>query len=109
MITANRIVNGINRARGVIAAKGLTAEKLASMAASLDMALGEYCKFQEEKSLASQDGRLSMDEAMTVYGYLGDTPDHFNRQDIAVKWVLSEVFASLLSKRIASRGVAVAA
>ena len=94
----NRILNGIAKANAAIAAKALSPEKLATMAKSMDMAHDEYCRFQTLKSLASQDGRLTLDEAQTVYGFLGNTPNHFNEQPIAVKWVLTEVFASLLKR-----------
>lgn len=61
----------------------------------LDFALPEYVAFQNLKSLAATDGKLSLDEAQMVYRYLGETPDTFNNQPIAIKRVLSEVFTML--------------
>jgi len=93
----NRILNGIAKANAAIAAKALSPEKLATMAKSMDMAHDEYCRFQTLKS-AAVGTKLTLDEAQTVYGFLGNTPEHFNEQPIAVKWVLTEVFASLLKR-----------
>ena len=92
----NRILTGIDRAQAAINAKNLSPEKLAETSKAMDMDIAEYCRFQTLKSLASQDGRLSLDEAQTVYGFLGNTPEHFNSQSLAAKYVLTQVFASLL-------------
>lgn len=94
----NRILVGIDRANATIEAKKFSPEKLAAMHKNMDMEIGEYCRFQTLKSLASTNGKLTLDEAQTVYGYLGNTPEHFNSQPLAVKWVLTEVFASLLKR-----------
>lgn len=100
---ANRVAAGIAKFNQVIQDKltngDITQEKLDEMNKSLDMDTKEYCMFQNEKSLASMDGRLSLDEAQTVYMYLGETPDTFNTQSLAVKYVLTEVWGSLLKKR----------
>ena len=94
----NRIINGIERAKAAIASKGLTPEKTAEVSQKMNMELGEYCRFQSLKSIASQDGRLTLEEAMTIYGYLGNTLEHFNGQPLHVKYVLTQVFASLLKR-----------
>jgi hypothetical protein len=93
----NRIINGIAKANTVIAAKNLPADKLAAMSKNMDMEVSEYCRFQTLKS-AAVGTKLTLDEANTIYGFLGNTPEHFNGQPIAVKWVLTEVFASLLKR-----------
>ena len=96
----NRITNGIQKFKALITARiasgVITQSKVDDMATSLDMELAEYCKFQELKSLASMDGRLTLEEAQTVYSLLGNTPEHFNKQPVEVKYVLTEVFASLI-------------
>jgi hypothetical protein len=94
----NRITLGIERATSAIAKKGLSPEKTAEVSQKMNMELGEYCRFQTLKSIASQDGRLTFDEAMTIYGLLGNTLEHFNGQPLPVKWVLTDVFASLLKR-----------
>lgn len=93
----NRILNGIAKANAAIAAKALTPEKIATMTKQMDMELDEYCRFQTLKS-AAMGTKLTLDEAQTIYGFLGNTPEHFNQQPLAVKWVLTEVFASLLKR-----------
>jgi len=92
----NRILAGIERAKAAIASKNLPAEKLAEVSSNMDMELDEYCRFQELKSIAVCNGKLTLDEAQTVYNFLGNTPEHFNKQPLAVKVVLTQVFASLL-------------
>jgi hypothetical protein len=66
------------------------------------MELGEYAKFQELKSHAFAMGKLTQEEAQTIYGLLGETPAHFNRQSIEVKVVLTQIFKELLGARIAA-------
>ena len=97
----NRVTRGIARAMAVIATKNLSEAKLAELSKGLDMTFEEYCKFQTEKSVAGLDGRLTLDEAQTVYGYLGETLEHFNGQPLAVKWVLNELLAKILGERVA--------
>jgi len=92
----NRIINGVAKAEAAILDKGLSADKIESTRKAMDMEISEYCRFQELKSLASTTGRLSLDEAQTIYAYLGNSPEHFNNQSLAVKYVLTQVFASLL-------------
>jgi len=91
-------------------ARGLvTQDKVTALHKELDMDLGEYVKFQEHKSLAVASGKLSTEEGMTIYRYLGNTPETFNGQSVAVKSVLTGLFAELLKMSLQSRGVAVPA
>lgn len=93
----NRITLGIERANALIAKKAFQPEKVAEISKSMDMALDEYCRFQTLKS-AAVGSKLTLDEAQMIYAFLGTTPEHFNAQPLAVKWVLTEVFASLLKR-----------
>lgn len=79
--------------------KTLSPEKLESTNRSLDMSFEEFCLFQERKSLAQAEGRLSHEEAQTVYTLLGSSPEHFNGQSLAAKVVLTKLFQELLSPR----------
>lgn len=99
----NRILAGIERAEKAIADKKLSAAKIEEMRKTMDMAFDEYCRFQELKSLASTTGRLTLDEAQTVYGFLGNVPEHFNEQPLAVKYTLTSVFQSLLNDQIMAK------
>ena len=78
----------------------VTVAQIADLGKKLDMSNEEYCLFQERKSLAS-GGKLTLDEAQTVYAYLGQTVDHFNRQPVAVKVTLTKVFTELLVRNVA--------
>lgn len=104
----NRIERAIELKKNEIAdriAKGIVTQAQVDKAhKDLDMDLVEYVKFQELKSHASIAGPLTLEEANLIYHYLGNTPDHFNKQAVEVKFVLSQVFAELLSRRI--RGAA---
>ena len=66
----------------------------------LDMGLSEYVLFQEMKSVASMDGTLTLEEAQTVYMYLGESLETYNRQPVEVKAVLTKLMQQLLEKRI---------
>ena len=99
----NRITSAIDKLNQAIPeriAKGLTTqEKVDALDKTLDMSWGEYVKFQELKS-AYAGSILTMEEAQTVYGYLGNTVEHFNKQSVAVKSVLTQLFMELIEKTI---------
>jgi len=100
----NRVAVAVDKMRVRIAdriANGITTQEAVDKThKALDMAFDEYCKFQELKSLASIEGKLSVDEAQLIYNYLGNTPDHFNRQPVEVKAVLTQIFSELLGATI---------
>jgi len=93
----NRIAAAIAKAKIIIENK--PAAEVDLLNKSLDMPFDMYCKFQELKSVASMTV-LSMDEAMTIYSYLGNTPEHFNKQHVAVKGILLTVFKELLERQV---------
>ncbi len=100
----NRVAITIDKQRIAIAEKlaagEITQEKIDKAHKDCDLTFDEFVRFQELKSLASTDDTLSLEEAQLVYTYLGETPDHFNRQSIEVKAVLTDLFAGLLKRRI---------
>jgi hypothetical protein len=104
---ANRITAAIDKLKKVIperiAAGQTTQEAVNVLCDSLDMGLEEYAKLQELKSLASTTGLLSVEEAMTVYGFLGESIETFNKQPVEVKSVLTQMFGELLEKQLAAR------
>lgn len=99
---ANRITEGIAKAKATIEdriAQGLTTqEKVDELNKTLDMDMTMYCDFQNRKSLASMDGRLSAEEAQTIYSLIGNTPCRFNNLPTHTKVVLTQVYATLLPK-----------
>ena len=102
----NRITIAIERMKLQIQeriASGITtAEKVKQSCKDLDISFEEYFLFQENKSLAQIHGLLSLEEALTIYNYLGGGgPDKFNSSPVEVKSVLTNVFSSLLQWKIA--------
>ena len=79
-----------------------TQEKMDNAHSDLDMGIEEYVRFQELKSLAVANKTLTLEEGMTIYRSLGETLEHFNRQPLHVKLVLSETFQELLEKQVKS-------
>lgn len=98
----NRILIGIEKAKKVLADKlpTLSPEMKDKVEKNATLSMEEFVLFQQEKSLASMDGRLTLEEAQTVYGYLGSTPDSFNAQPLEIRWVLLEVFTSLMKRKL---------
>ena len=103
-MTKNRIVNGIARMKAQIEARiaqGLTtAAKVEEARKALDLQWDAYIVFQNLKSLAVVSRKLSFDEAMTIYNYLGAGPDYFNSQPVEVKAVLTQVLQELLQAKV---------
>ena len=97
---ANRIITRIEKVEKSIQAKGSSAKQIEESRKKMDMDIEEYCQFQNLKSVAQINGRLTLEEAQSIYGYLGNTVEHFNAQSLAVKYVLTQVFSSLLGDRI---------
>ena len=103
----NRIATAIDDQKKNIKdrlANGLTTRKaLDELYENLDMQLDEYCRFQDLKSLAVADETLTLDEGQTIYQYLGNTPEVFNKQALAVKVILTQLFRNLMEKAVAAR------
>ena len=102
----NRITEGIEKMRVQIDQRikdGLTtADALVKIHKTLDMDFEEHAKFQTLKS-GVMGSLLTTDEAQVLYCYLGETPSVFNGQPVAVKAVLTQVFAELLKTHMAGR------
>jgi hypothetical protein len=99
----NRVTAAIQNAKARIAERLksgiITEDRVAELDKGLDMDFAEFARFQELKSLAHMEGQLTLDEAQSVYSLLGETPDHFNRQPVEVKSVLTQIFGELLQKK----------
>ena len=103
----NRIATAIVARKAIIAdrlANDLTTqERIDATHTQLDMCLEEYVRFQNLKSLAVTDGTLTLEEGQTVYAYLGNTPETFNRQTVEVKVILTGLFTELLTASLQHR------
>jgi hypothetical protein len=93
----NRILQAIETYKEAATKKGLTASGSAELSKKLDMEFSEYCHFQNLKSV-KMGSVLSPDEAQTIYCFLGNTPEHFNKQPVEVKAVLTQVFFELMKR-----------
>jgi len=98
--TPNRIEAGVIRMRKQIADRNVPQATLDSLHKSLDLAFIDYCSLQDVKSQAFAGGTLTLDEANYVYGILGTTPDHFNRQPLAEKVIITQLAGELLKLRL---------
>lgn len=101
----NRVTAAIEKTKARLekrlASGETTPEQVQDLHKKLDMEPGEYCRFQDLKSLAYMDGRLTLEESQTIYSLLGETPDHFNRQSVEAKSVLTMIFGELLERAAA--------
>ena len=78
----------------------VTQQQVQDLHKTLNLDLGEFCRFQELKSLAFAAGKTTLDEAQTIYMHLGNSVDAFNSRPLAVKVVLTRVFQELLEMQI---------
>jgi hypothetical protein len=100
----NRVAIMIQRQQAAVterlATGKVTQERLAELNTSLNMDVGEYCRFQALKSFAFAAGKLTLEEAQTIYAYLGTSVEAFNRQPLTVKAVLTQIFQELLEMQV---------
>lgn len=96
----DRITPMLERIRAEIKAKGLDAKALAKLSKGMDVDLMDYVSYQELKSEAFAAGKISLAEANMVYGWLGNTPDQFNRQELAVKIVVTKLIDEILGQKL---------
>ena len=66
---------------------------------ALDMDDHAYDVFRRLLSEAVEKKKLSPEEMATACGYLGGSCGHFNRQSLAAKAYLTQLFRTLLSDR----------
>ena len=103
----NRIISAIERQKNKIAEnvalKAITPEKLKQTHSSLNIPLDEFVLFQDLKGIAMLHGKITQDEAQTIYGYLGESPEHFNAQPLEVKATLTKMFSELLTLKITGK------
>ncbi len=102
----NRVACMVTNTEQKINSQNLDPVTISKLQKSLDMELDEYCRFQQLKSLAVAGEILSIDEGMTIYNYLGESPDTFNHQSLCVKITLTKIFAELLEREINVRRMA---
>lgn len=75
--------------------KNLPDDKIKEMSKKLDVTFDEWCGFQDIKSRAQAFGRISYHEAVTIYEILGNSPEHFNKQTLVRKYVVTSIILEL--------------
>lgn len=78
----------------------LSPEKYAEFDRLLNMSFAEWVMFQEKKSLAQAEGRMSVENALWVYEQLGGDVSVFNSRPAAVKYLMTQIFKKLLEPRV---------
>lgn len=78
----------------------ITKEQIDITASRLNLTFEEHFMFQEAKSEAQMNGFFNLEEAMTIYSFLGHSPNTFNQQAPAVKMVLTIIFHGLMKKKV---------
>ena len=91
----NRVTQCIAELEMVIKTKNFPQSQLDTLNKQMDMNIKEYVQFQELKS-AYVGSAITLDEAQTIYAYLGNTPEHFNAQSLPVKIALIEQWSNIL-------------
>ena len=92
--------NRIEVVKATAKGEGKTADELLDkLDKDLNVDAGDYVMYQEMKSLAVADGKLTLEEGMTIYGILGNTPEHFNKQPLAKKVIVTKIISELLAAR----------
>ena len=92
----NRILVAVDAVRKAVKARKLAPEKLAHLSENMNLSLDDFMRFQEIKSFAQLRGAITYEEALAIYGFLGNTPTHFNALPCAEKVALTQIFASLM-------------
>lgn len=96
----NRVLESVEFVRGTVNSNldngSVTNEQIQSASSKLDMTVEEHARYQNLKNIAMLNGILNLDEAQTVYAYLGTSVDTFNEQPFEVKMALTKLFAQLL-------------
>jgi len=94
----NRVTNAIANEKINIAN---TQAIVGDASKALDLDFLEHAEFQQiadystSYALASGSGKLTLDEATSLYQLLGSTPSTFNSQPFEVKSVLTKIFVEL--------------
>lgn len=78
----------------------LPVTKMAELTRKLDIDLDELAVWQNRKNLAMMEGVISQEVAQQLYVYMGETPDKFNRQPLAVKIVTTRLMTELLGRAL---------
>lgn len=92
-ISSNRIATAIAKMEATL--KNASASLLAELAVEVIVDHREYFEWQETKSLAYSMCLINLEEAQTLWEYLGQTEQQFNKNSIAVRIVVAKTMSML--------------
>lgn len=98
MFGINRIANSVEKMKAVLELQ--PKEKVEALNKAMDMDILEHTKFQELKSLAVAQGKLTLEEGQYIYQMLGNVVTVFNNRPLEVKICLTQLFKELLAPRV---------
>ena len=87
---------------------GKSSADLSALSRELNMDTMEHAKFQELKTIYSEqsmDSKASLSRGlgMLLYRTAGRSPNTFNRRSLAIKVVVTQVFKALMERHIRER------
>ncbi len=91
--SSNRIATAIEKMEKTL--QNAPASLLAELAVELMIEHREYCEWQETKSLAYTMCLINLEEAQTLWEYLGNTEQQFNKNSVAVRIVIAKMMSVL--------------
>ena len=98
----NRITAAIARAQDKVDAAIKAGKDLSKAEEAATLTFDEHFRFQNLKTDSWLQGKLTQDEAQTLYGFLGNSPQYANDQPLAVRIILTQTFMELLAMKIKS-------
>jgi hypothetical protein len=99
----NRIAAAIAAYQAKIDGGTIPQDKLDKLNTDLNMEFDEHFAGQNAQAEAHAGGKLTLEEAQTVYQALGQSADHFNKQPLATKIVVTQLVQELLSAKLGRR------
>jgi hypothetical protein len=99
-MAVNRILVSVNAIDDVLADSTKPQSELDALHREMDVALDEFCRWQEIKSLAVTEGVLTPEEGAYIYHQMGELPQTFNKRPLAVKVAITKTMAELFGVRV---------
>ena len=77
----------------------ITQEMMDNLESATKITLDKHFKAQEIKSLAFANGKISLELSLELYELLGNTPNQFNKQPYAVRFIVAAIITGLIRRR----------
>ena len=90
-------VNGkVRLARKLLRKRASKPESMEEGSRLLDCSAEDWHIYKNGVALAHDQGEIGTEDALAMQSILGFTPYHFNRQDLAAKYVVTGLMAKML-------------